>query len=80
MASSLTPPSLTAASQRQNNQVSLGFHPTSILHQLINSANAMSSVDADRRLYGGGMMSTSNGMSADYYRESHPLATPVLNA
>lgn len=56
-------PSLQRSSAVQNAQAPHVFTPTSVLQQYIASPNGLSTRDGERRLLGGGMLPTSNGMS-----------------
>ena len=70
---------LFADTQRQNSAVPHMFQPTSVLHQIMLSANGMSSRDADRRLLGGGMLPTGNSMSAQTNQASRPIISKYAN-
>jgi hypothetical protein len=74
-----TTASLYADSQRQNNAVPHMFTPTSVLHQIMPSGNGMSARDADRRLYGGGMLPTGNSMSSQTNVASRPIVSKYAN-
>lgn len=51
----------------------LGFHPTSVLHQMLPSGTGYSARDQDRFLYGGGLfptLPTQLGSSQESYQKS----------
>ena len=72
-------PSMNADSQQQNSMVPQQFQPHSVLQPYIQSANGMSTQDANRRLVGGGMLPSMNGTSAATYQESRPMQNNRIN-
>lgn len=72
--------SLNADSQRQNDLVPKSFQAHSVLQQYIPSPNGLGETDVNRRLVGGGMLPTANGMSASTYAAERPITNTTLNA
>lgn len=56
-----------------------GFKPDSVLHPIMLSDNGFSEKDANRRLLGGGMLPSDNGIAADTYRKKQPLLSPYAS-
>jgi hypothetical protein len=73
----LPPASLANEQERTNMQTPRTFVPTSVLHATSLSANGAAADTASRRIIGGQVMQSSNGMSADTYQKSFPLMRPT---
>jgi hypothetical protein len=74
------PPSLQEKAAELNARQPRAFEPVSSLHQVIQSPNGMSAQDAPRRLLGGSMLPSSDGMSASTYEQKRPFLNPVMSA
>ena len=72
-------PGLQRASNQQNAEAPHVFTPISVLHQYIASPNGMSVRDSDRRLLGGGMLPTSNGMSPETTDVARMITNKYMN-
>ncbi len=68
-----------AGKKYENSYKVADFHPDSILHPVMTSDNGYSQKDASRRLLGGGMLPSPNGISADTYKRRQPLYSPYAS-
>jgi hypothetical protein len=73
-------PGLAQASQRQNMSVPHGFIAQSVLNQIrLSPNNGNSGPDAQRALYGGGYLPSSNAASKETNEARRPLISTSLN-
>lgn len=71
---------LSQAGAEYMSKVPTSFTPTSPLHQIMPSANGLGQSDASRRLIGGGLLATTNGMASDTYQVKRPFMSTTIGA
>lgn len=72
--------SIDQNSSAYNSEVPHDFRATSVLQPYIQSANGMASSDAPRRLVGGGMLPSANGVSPATYEAERPITNNRISA
>jgi hypothetical protein len=72
--------SIDQNSSAYNDSVPHDFKATSVLQPYIQSANGMASSDGSRRLVGGGMLPSANGVSQSTYEAERPITNNRISA